>query len=564
MNSFFLIASWLTPIILVPFLLFRNAKWLVPLAPIPALFSLFLIQEPVSLQLDWLLLGTYLGLDEIARWFLGGSVLVWFIAAIFAIHPAFWPKNSSKKAFTFHLFFLLAMAGNFLLILAMDMLTFYLGFALMGLSAFGLIVNHYEENNRRAAYLYLRWTIVGEVILFSAIVLLAVQADSVQFQQIKSQELSQIALLLVIIGFGIKIALPGLHLWLPQTYAVLPTAAAAVFSGPMISAGLLGMIRFLAHSEYVYSMAGMLLIGLGLFGAFYAVVVGLLQRHVKEALAYSSMSKMGWLAAALGLSLIYPQTADVLVFAIVLFAIHHLIVKSALFLGGGLLEQGSLRLWVIMGIAILCAALMGMPFTSGGMAKAELSQAIQSVTFNFHDLRVFYIWFSATSLLSVLLLGRIFYLMFLVKPGPVNHIQSRSNHSILVWVWMGMIGIVLGSPWLLDFKFTDWTSIPWLLTPLLIVFMVWISEPKFLNGWVGSVPPGDVLSLFKALGRRIDTRIGSTVMTTLKQGLNRQKHIIQVFKKFGGKRHGFEFSTASSGSLWVFIGALILMFSHFN
>ena len=44
-------------------------------------------------------------------------------------------------------------------------------------------------------------------------------------------------LLLLVTGFGIKLALPGLHLWLPQAYAVTPAPAVAVLSGAMLKAG---------------------------------------------------------------------------------------------------------------------------------------------------------------------------------------------------------------------------------------------------------------------------------------------------------------------------------------
>ena len=67
------------------------------------------------------------------------------------------------------------MAGNLGLIVAQDIVSFYLGFAVMGLAAYGLIAHPASVRARRAARRYLAWTIAGELILFVAVVMLAQQ-----------------------------------------------------------------------------------------------------------------------------------------------------------------------------------------------------------------------------------------------------------------------------------------------------------------------------------------------------------------------------------------------------
>jgi NADH:ubiquinone oxidoreductase subunit 5 (subunit L)/multisubunit Na+/H+ antiporter MnhA subunit len=128
---------------------------------------------------------------------------------------------------------------------------------------------------------------------------------------------------------------------------------------------------------------------LGLITAFFALIVGLMQREPKVILAYSSMSKMGFLLLLIGLMLGQPELAGLGVVAVVFYAAHHALCKAGLFLGLGLHEiMGACassgasatalgcepkakraRSWVFAGLSLLALALAGAPLTSGAVAK---------------------------------------------------------------------------------------------------------------------------------------------------------------------------------------------------
>jgi formate hydrogenlyase subunit 3/multisubunit Na+/H+ antiporter MnhD subunit len=92
----------------------RAALVLAPWAALPAfLISLFLSPDMI-LKLPWLLLGTHLGFDETARMFLMFTALVWLTAGVYSMG---YFKDSLARA-RFLTWFLLAMTGNFGLILA--------------------------------------------------------------------------------------------------------------------------------------------------------------------------------------------------------------------------------------------------------------------------------------------------------------------------------------------------------------------------------------------------------------------------------------------------------------
>lgn len=360
-----LLLAWLVPWLAIPWARGRGGP--VPAAALPALAATLLLPADVALDLPWLLLGVSLGLDPGGRILLLAGALVWLAAAAMARDTLYGPR-----AGRFRTFFLLAMGGNFLLLLAQDALTFYLGYAVMGLSAYGLVAH--RPGARRAARVYLAWTLVGEVALFTALVLLAAGAGGFDFATLRSGAPGPAALVLLLFAIGIKLAAPGLHHWMPLAYPAAPAAGAAALAGTMINAGVLGLLRFLPLGGATLAGWGTALVAVGLAAAFYGVAAGLLQRRPGVVLAYSSMSQMGVLTTALGLALAEPAAAAPLAAAVTLYAAHHGLAKGGLFLGLGLRRRGVP--WTLPGLALLALALAGAPLTSGAAAKAVLKEAL--------------------------------------------------------------------------------------------------------------------------------------------------------------------------------------------
>ncbi|MGB5443764.1 MAG: proton-conducting transporter membrane subunit, partial [Gammaproteobacteria bacterium] len=354
MNATLLLLVWSWPLLLAVLAGQRHARWVMVIAPLPALLVAALVPVGTSVSLPWLLLGVELGLDDIGRVFLLFSALLWLIAGLFEAGS----ESAAGHGARYRFFFLLAMAGNLGLIVAQDTVSFYLGFTLMGLAAYGLIAHPAKRRARQAARRYLAWTIAGELILFVAIVMLTMQhAGALAFVNLQSNPPADLVVLLLVIAFGIKLALPGLHLWLPRAYAVAPASAVAVLSGAMIKAGLLGWLRFLTPADAALAGWGQILMVIGVVGIFFGAILGLLQQRPRLLLAYSSISKMGVLTAGMGATLAWPAAAPALISALVLYAAHHALVKAALFLGLGLVERGGLRPWLLAGLGFLALVL---------------------------------------------------------------------------------------------------------------------------------------------------------------------------------------------------------------
>jgi formate hydrogenlyase subunit 3/multisubunit Na+/H+ antiporter MnhD subunit len=332
----------------------------------------------------------------------------------------------------YRLFFLLAMAGNLGLIVALDTLSFYFGFTLMGLAAYGLIVHPATRRAAQAARRYLIWTIAGELTLFVAIVMLAMQHDGAPaFSALQSSPPAGFVVLLLITGFGIKAALPGLHLWLPQAYAVTPAPAVAVLSGAMIKAGLLGWLRFLPPGDASFVAWGKALIIIGVIGLVFGFTVGLLQKRARLVLGYSSISKMGVFTLGTGAALSWPAAAPALVGALAIYAAHHALVKGALFLGLGLVERGGLRPWLLAGLGFLALTLAGAPLTSGALAKAALADSLPQAA------QTLVTVLTVSTFATTLLMARMLFLLWHTRAAA-----GSAPGGAPVTAWLSLLAVI--------------------------------------------------------------------------------------------------------------------------
>jgi hydrogenase-4 component B len=353
---------------------------LTPWAPAPALLLALFGTPGPSLHLEWLLLGTTLGLTETTRVFLLFTALLWLGAGIYA--RGYLRDDPLRPRF--ELAWLLTLTGNLGLILALDVATFYASFALMTFAAYVLVIHTGKPEARRAGRVYLAMAVLGEGLILAGLLLAAGLTDAPLLPllaelpaAIAQSAHRNLIMALLWLGFGVKAGLPLLHLWLPLAHPVAPVPASAVLSGAMIKAGLLGWLHTLPLG--VLSLPGwsVLVMAAGFTAAFGAAFLALHQQQPKTVLAYSSISQMGLITVGVGAGLQAPALWPLLAPAIVLFALHHALAKGALFLGVGIARHpGALArplLWVLLTLPAL--ALTGL-MTSGSIAKLELKAAL--------------------------------------------------------------------------------------------------------------------------------------------------------------------------------------------
>lgn len=462
MSSLLIVLAPLWPLLLALVRPDRIGQWLLPLAVIPALWVALIPEPGTTVDLPWLLLGSRWGVDDTSQVFLLITAWLWFIAGLYSVSGT----PAGAGLWRFRIFFMLTLSGNILLILAQDMAAFFLGFAAMGLASYGMIMQQRSVTVTRAGRVYLIWTVLGEVILFTGIVMVLGTTGSHYFDSVPGAELSLVAVSMVTLGLGIKLALPGLHVWLPIAHGAAPPAVSALLSGVMVKAGVFGLLRFLpAGTESVVQVAEWL-VPLGLVGAFYGVAIGLLQTAPKVVLAYSTMSQLGLLTMLTGIILQQPQAEPALLFALLLYVAHHAWVKGALFIGVGVFKK-TLSIWVILLLGLLALVLAGLPYTSGALAKGSLKAALPGA-YSWLE-----IWLLLSTFATTLLMGRFLWTLFAYR---AHHAATqRISLRLPEWLaWGLLLETVLFWPLLFGAQPVKWVeALPILLGAVVALVMAW-------------------------------------------------------------------------------------------
>ncbi|UCN00870.1 hypothetical protein LCX93_02850 [Sulfurimonas sp. SWIR-19] len=468
----------LWPLMSVPVLAVKKIRAVVlsllPWTALPALLAaLFVSPDTLHLEFPWLILGVQIGLDTTGSLFLLGSSLLWLVAALYT--KAYFREE--KKQVSFYSFFLLAMAGNFGLIVSQDIFSFYLFFTLMSFASYGLVVFNRDNEAFHAGLVYIVLVVIGEVMLFVAFLLLAQISDATSFEALRSGLTNapdkNFIIFLLFVAFGIKAGVIGLHVWLPLAHPVAPTPASAVLSGAMINAGLLGWLRFLPLDEIFSVNWALSFIVLGIAAQFYGVIAGVTQRNPKTLLAYSSISQMGIMTMLTGFGFYLPQYWESIVVGITFFALHHGLNKGALFLGVGMLGGTNRRqryaLW--FGLFIPALALAAVPYSSGMAAKYMVKDYISYFATPWSTLlgMLLFVGTLGTTLLMIRLL-------YLVRPSSTPF-GIKANVSLLC-PWVLLLGIILTLPFILEpsleamYKLSPLPFLYPLLVAIVITFVI--------------------------------------------------------------------------------------------
>jgi NADH-quinone oxidoreductase subunit L len=243
--------------------------------------------------------------------------------------------------------------GMYFLVVSDNLLTLFVGWEIMGLCSYLLIGFWYAKPSARAAAIKAFLTTrVGDVIMLLGLAYLYSLAGSLSYDVIFSEE----TLLLltstgtpilglsaaVIIGIFLFIGTIGksaqwpLHVWLPDAMEGPTPVSAMIHAAAMVSAGVYLVIRVfpiisagMVHGEPTVTMNIMAFIGA--FTGLFAATIAVAQNDIKRVLAYSTISQLGYMIAAIGIG------------AYVAAAFHlftHSFFKALLFMGSGSVIHG--------------------------------------------------------------------------------------------------------------------------------------------------------------------------------------------------------------------------------
>jgi len=244
-----------------------------------------------------------------------------------------------------------------LLVVADNLLLLFIGWELMGFCSYSLIgfwyARNYPEHQdiprippRAAAVKAFMTTRVADVVMLLGIVFFWWAFGTLNFSEAFTAE--SLEHVLGLIGFGGlavmtlllfsgtvgKSAQWPLHVWLPDAMEGPTPVSAIIHAAAMVSAGIFMLLRIfplIAISIDGTPYAGLIITGIGAFTALMAATIAVAQYDVKGVLAYSTISQLGFMVAAIGLGGYVAATFHL---------ITHAFFKALLFLASGSVIHG--------------------------------------------------------------------------------------------------------------------------------------------------------------------------------------------------------------------------------
>jgi NADH-quinone oxidoreductase subunit L len=315
-------------------------------------------------------------------------VLVSLLVQIYSIGYMHGDKSYSRY-FSFMALFTASMIG---LVLSSNIVQLYAFWELVGLSSY-LLIGFWNERPAAAAAAKKAFIItrIGDVGFLIAILLLVKFSfnSSPNINVFHIPDICTIGTpgviisgtLMTLITLGIVSGAMGksaqfpFHTWLPDAMEGPTPVSALVHSATMVAAGvfLLGRLYpFISNSQTTM----LVIAAVGAFTAVFAATMGLVVNDIKRVLAYSSISQLGYMVAAIGLGGFAPA---------IFHLITHAFFKALLFLGSGsvnhatgtfdMRQMGGLRKvmpWTYTLMGIGCISLIGLPPLSGFWSKDEI------------------------------------------------------------------------------------------------------------------------------------------------------------------------------------------------
>ena len=279
------------------------------------------------------------------------------------------------------------------LVIANNLLQMFVGWELVGLCSYFLIGHYWEEKeNSSAAIKAFVTTRVGDVSFLFGIWVLFLAGGTFNVEELNhlaerdqlSQTVLTVGALLLFLGAVGKSAQFPLHVWLPDAMAGPTPVSALIHAATMVVAG----VYLVARMFLLFEHAGDALSVVALVAALtmlMAAVLALVQDDIKRVLAYSTISQLAYMMAALGVG---AYTAGVF------HLFTHAFFKALLFLGAGsvlhavhsnkMSEMGGLRRYMPHTFAtflIGSAALAGIFPLAGFFSKDEIiGEALRSAS----------------------------------------------------------------------------------------------------------------------------------------------------------------------------------------
>ncbi len=370
-------------------------------------------------------------------------------------------EKGFERFFSFLSLFTFSMLG---LVLATNIFQMYIFWELVGVSSFLLIGFYYQKPSAvrasKKAFIVTRFADLGFLI---GILILSFNTKTFDFITLTNPAGAAItqgggiaflglsvmtwSMILVFMGGVGKSAMFPFHIWLPDAMEGPTPVSALIHAATMVVAGVYLVARMFPIYAFSAPVALEVVAYVGAFTSLFAAAIACTQTDIKRVLAYSTMSQIGYMMLALGVSG-YGGHEGLGYMASMFHLFTHAMFKALLFLGAGAIihavhtnymtEMGGLRKYLpITHITFLiaCLTIAGIPPLSGFFSKDEILAAA------FHSNKLLFAVEYAVAGLTAFYMFRLYFSIFWGKETQYHH----TPHEAPATMTIPLIILALGS-----------------------------------------------------------------------------------------------------------------------
>lgn len=371
-------------------------------------------------------------------------------------------ERGFERFFAFLSLFTFSMLG---LVVASNIFQMYIFWELVGVSSFLLIGFYYEKPSAvrasKKAFIVTRFADLGFLIGILILSFNTKTFDFISLTDLSGSAISQgsgvaflglsvmtWSMIFVFMGGVGKSAMFPFHIWLPDAMEGPTPVSALIHAATMVVAGVYLVARMFPIYALSAPFALDIVAYVGAFSSLFAAIIACTQTDIKRVLAYSTMSQIGYMMLALGVS-DYGGHDGLGYMASMFHLFTHAMFKALLFLGAGAIihavhsnymtDMGGLRKFLPithLTFLIACLTIAGVPPLSGFFSKDEI------LTAAFHHNKILFAVEYAVAGLTAFYMFRLYFSIFWGRETHYHHTPHEAPPTMTVPLMILAVGSV--------------------------------------------------------------------------------------------------------------------------
>jgi multicomponent Na+:H+ antiporter subunit D len=304
------------------------------------------------------------------------------VGTVVLAYTCFTVTETQQRNFFFPFFHVLLLGVNWSFITG-DLFNLFVAYEVLLIGSYGSMMVGATRQQVRQAMMYVALNLVGGALFVVGVALVYALVGTLNMADLAERTASlggqraamlTAASMVLLVVFALKAATFPLFFWLPDSYPVVPPGVNGYFAGLLTKVGVYSLLRVfvMVFRQDGHELATGILLVLSGFTMLLGVLGALCQWEMRRILSWHIISQVGYMVMGIGLAA-DPRIARVAIAATIFYVVHHIIVKSSLFLVADIAEgvTGKRRLKEMGGVMTLAPMVAGL-FLVGALSLAGL------------------------------------------------------------------------------------------------------------------------------------------------------------------------------------------------